>query len=459
MKAEKAREIATWCRRWQHVVLPVFAETVAAIANLGLEQTEPDPAQLAEVTLLDPVYTIQVLRVVNATPRGRFSAPVVSVSDAALLYGPRRFAEQFTRFPQVGQQFPSGHVLRQRFHQLSRQARLAGLLAAEWGRLRLDMRVEELQLAAMLHPLLDWLFWYDNDLQQSYKRDMAAAEQGLADLKHRIGGHLVAELIQAWKLPEPLLDLVPEHRQDSSRAHCVRLAVELTQVLHRGLFHHQVIDVVERTATALKVGAEMVWPAVRRAMLAEARRSVANEAPAVAWVLPLLPAPWPDELPAPSLTAETTSDNGPAPVSYATAVGRVMADGLQRLRDELHLQRVVLLTPGSDRQRLRVRHAGGDNRWKDISVPMAGDHLFARLMGRTQTFWCQPANAAKARTLLPPTCGPLLGADWFVGSICLKTVPFAIIVAERTDGPAPDANAYRHFQRVVADLAERLGKL
>lgn len=461
MAIEFSRDTAYWVSRWKDLELPVLGMTGQTLKALLPRAEQSRPAAMADIALRDPLFSLLALRSMNSQPRGRYGAPVLDMSNVVLLLGPRRFIEQFCDLPSLESR-GARSALRDPCLYLVRQARLAAMLAAEWGRLRFDMKGEELYVAALLSPLRQWLILFDVDLQKAV---MAGDGDALAQcdwLLSREALDIYAALFEQWKLPEHFIDLFMENRQHSARSHCVSLAVRLAQQLDKGWYDEGVRELLTHTASVLKVDIELLWPLVRNILLKEARHHPVPHILPLASLLPLVP-PSPPEAAAEdahpvaehSLPAKgvLTVRAMPADVPFK----RVLAVALHVLQQNFGLIRLVLLMP--EGRRLTPRQTIGDDGWKALDIPLDGQLLFARVMSKTQTLWMHKDNRQRLRPLLSPQESQLLGDEsWFAASLCRPGQPLALIIAARASGASAfDTQDYLCFQQLTQELARRLG--
>lgn len=459
------QDLHYWISRWKDVQLPAFAATGQLLRSMLHRAEQARPQAIADIALRDPVFTLQALRGINGMSRGRYGSPVLDMGNVVLLLGPRRFIEQFEHIPSLEGTHGGEQALRAQYLLLVRRARLAALLAAEWGRLRLDMKGEELYLAALLHPLRDWLLMFDADLQQAVTAGGDEAKAQLDWLQSRAALAIYAGLLESWRLPEHFIDLFMEDRQHTPRSQCVALAVRLAHQLEKGWYDPEVTEILSQTATTLKLDPELLWPLVRQILLREARQHPVPDILPLAALLPLLPPapPAPAGAPAAAASAEpelSLPEKGvlvlrtlPADVPFK----RVLALALQVLHKNFGLARLVLLMP--DGRRLRPRQTSGDDSWQGFDIPLDGQQLFARVMAKSQTLWMHCDNRQRLLPLLGSDELRLLGEDaWLAASLCRPGQPLALIIAARARGASPlDSGDYLSFQRLAQELIRRLG--
>lgn len=458
-----------WINRWKDVQLPAFAATGQLLKSMLHRAEQARPQAIADIALRDPVFTLQALRGINGMSRGRYGAPVLDMGNVVLLLGPRRFIEQFEAMPSLEGVRGGDAPLRTRYLLQVRRARLAAQLAAEWGRLRLDMKGEELYLAALLHPLRDWLLMFDADLQQTAAAGDVEALAQLDWLQSREALGIYAGLLEIWKMPEHFIDLFMEDRQHTPRSQCVALAVRLAQQLEKGWYDPEVADILSQTASTLKLDPELLWPLVRQILLREARQHPVPDILPLAALLPLQPPPPPEPVrplaqsrsaPANVEPEATLPEKGvlllralPADVPFK----RVLALALQVLQKNFGLARLALLMP--EGRCLKPRQSAGDEGWKAFSIPLDGQQLFARVMSKNQTLWVHRDNRQRLLPLLSAEELRLLGDEaWLAASLCRPGQPLALIIAARARGASVlDSSDYLSFQRLAQELIRRLG--
>lgn len=465
MRAEELQSPEFWLQRWQDCRLPALAATGQHLRSLLPRVEQVRPHLLSEAVVRDALFTLHAVRGINSMPRGRHAAPVLDIGNIILLLGPRRFVEEFAGADTVEQRLAQDARRRERYLLLLRRARLSAALAQEWGKLRLDVKVEELFLAGLLYPLREWLILMDDELQQA---DATLRQTAEAWLLSREAMPLFGRLLQQWNLPDHFIDLLLEDRQQSSRAQCVYLAAQLAQRLEEGWYADPVLDLLTQTAVLLKTELDALWVLVRQCLLREARQHPVPGVAPLAAMLPLQPPP-----PPPPAVAAPVVAPRPAPeaedslpekgvlvlrtLPADTAFARVLAMALQVMQRNFGLSRIALLTP--EGRRLRVRQCVGDDNWKQLDIALDGQLLFARLLGKSQTLWLHGDNRQRLQSLLSADENRLLGQEpWFALSLVRGGQPIALIIAARSrGGTVLDTPLYLSFQRLAQEVIRRLG--
>lgn len=474
MAIEFVQDQGYWARRWQHVVFPVLTTTQQELQALLPNADHTRPKQLADIVLRDPVFTLQALRVLNTMPRGSYSSPVVDVNNAVLLLGPKRFIEQFSNFPILEDKFAANHPLRDASLLLTRNSRLAAWLAWEWGKLRLDVKTEELYLAALMYPLREWLINTDAELQHAVKSNVPQALEVVQWLHTRHAAEVFATLLAKWKFPEHLIDLIAENRQQTPRSQCVFLAVRLAQALARGWYRSEVVEILTMTAEVLKCEPETLWPIIRGVMLKEARKHPVPEVMPIAWYLPLIPSadePEPEVVAAPveAVVEKKAEPQKPSSkvdegvkalcsLAQDTPLTGVISQAIKILQQAFGFERVALFMPKPTRDSLIAKFVAGDDQLKTLSIPLTGELLFARLAKKTQTLWLHGDNGPRLKSLLSREEQRLLGhAHWFAASFCVQGQIVALIFVDcRLSGKLLDSSLYQSFQQLSQEIGRRL---
>lgn len=474
MAIEFVQDQAYWSRRWQHVVLPVMNITQHELQALLPQADHARPKQLADIVLRDPVFTLQSLRVLNTMPRGSYSSAVVDVNNAVLLLGPQRFIEQFSNFPLLEDKFPVTNPLREASLLLTRNSRLAAWFAWEWGKLRLDVKTEELYLAALLYPLREWLINTDAELQHAVRTNDPRAIELVNWLHTRHAAEIFATLLAKWKFPEHVIDLIAENRQQTPRSQCVFLAVRLAQALARGWYRPEVTEILTMTAEVLKCDPESLWPIIRGVILKEARKHPVPEVIPVARLLPLIPSEDEPEREktvaiAPAVVKKETAEPKPpskidegvkalCSLDKDTPFTAVISQAIKILQQAFGFERIALFMPKPTRDCLIAKFVVGDDQLKALSIPLTGELLFARLAKKTQTLWLHGDNGPRLKSLLSRDEQHLLGhSHWFAASFCVQGQIVAMIFVDcRPSGKFLDSSLYQSFQQLSQEIGRRL---
>ena len=133
---------------------------------------------------------------------------------------------------------------------------------------------------------------------------------------------------------------------------------------------------------------------------------------------------------------------------------------LKGLRDGLGLSRALVAQVSEDGRWMKPHFALGvdaDSPLRRFGFPLAGDHLFARLMAKPQGFWYGSENRSRYAPHIPTPLRSMLGPEFFAMSLQSQNKPFAMIYADRGEGSCKlDNAAYVSFKLICLRAGHRL---
>src|SRR5450759_784362 len=226
---------SAWVRALDGVEIPVLRRTIEELARLREHEEQIIPRDIARVLLHDPMFTLRVLRYLQAHRRATQITDITTVEHALMMLGITPFFAHFGDLPEVESTLAGQPLALDGLMHVVYRAHHAALYAQDWANLRYDRRAGEVAIAALLHDLTEMLLWCfapelslriaamlraDGSLRSS------AAQSGvlgftLADLQ----GALIAE----WKLPALLQSLMDDAHATHPRVMNVALAVNLAR--------------------------------------------------------------------------------------------------------------------------------------------------------------------------------------------------------------------------------------
>jgi hypothetical protein len=96
---------------------------------------------------------------------------------------------------------------------------------------------------------------------------------------------------------------------------------------------------------------------------------------------------------------------------------------------------------------------------EDLAFAVDSQHLFARLMQRSQGVWYSVGNREKLKPLVPEALRPKIGVqDFFAMSIHLKGAPHGLVYADGGTGTL-DETRYTAFKQICAAAGEALQRV
>jgi HD-like signal output (HDOD) protein len=234
------RELAGWTAHFRDADIPVYRETVDAVAALHEREDDIAPADIAAVVQGDPLMTLKVLAFASQRRSSRVVTDSETVTSSLVLMGISPFFRQFERLSAVedllGDDPPALVGLAEVVSRSFRAARFALGFAVHRG----DPDAEVIQEAALLHDFAEMLLWChapalareivrrqaDDPSLRSAVVQRAVLNVELHQLQHA--------LMLAWRLPELLVRVTDHQLAGQPRLRNVVLAVNLARHTQRG---------------------------------------------------------------------------------------------------------------------------------------------------------------------------------------------------------------------------------
>lgn len=233
--AELPRDESAWARALDAVEIPVLRRTVEELARLREHEERVVARDIARVLLHDPLFTLRVLRYLQAHRKAAQTSDITTVEHALMMLGITPFFAHFGDLPAVEATLASQPLALDGLMHVVCRARHAALYAHDWANLRHDRRADEVAIAALLHDLAEMLLWCfapdislriaallrtDESLRSSAAQSKVLGFK-LADLQ----GTLIAQ----WSLAPLLQSLMDDMHATHPRALNVALAVDLAR--------------------------------------------------------------------------------------------------------------------------------------------------------------------------------------------------------------------------------------
>lgn len=258
-----------WVRIIGQAEIPVFESTVLAIEDLGVDEDEVAPREIAQAVVDDPLMTLKVLAYAATHRHARMVTDAESVTAALLMMGTSAFFRDFSRSSKVEdllQDIPGAlDGLQRVIDRCHRAARLAMGFAMH----RQDTDAEVIHEAALLHDFAEALIWCHApllalEMQQRQHRDSTLrSAQVQRDVLHITTADLEQELMKLWRLPPLLQHLTNDRRASEPRVRNVLLAVRLARHSQDGWDNPAIPDDIEELTELLNMNPASVRSLIR----------------------------------------------------------------------------------------------------------------------------------------------------------------------------------------------------
>lgn len=235
MFAELPRDESAWVHALDAVEIPVLRRTVEELARLREREEQVVARDIARVLLHDPLFTLRVLRYLQAHRRAAQVTDITTVEHALMMLGITPFFAHFGDLPEVETTLVDRPLALEGLMHVVFRAHHAALYAGDWANLRYDRMADEVAMAALLHDLAEMLLWCFAPEMSLKAAALLRTEPSLrsSTAQSRVFGFklagLQASLIAEWRLAALLQSLMDDAHAAHPRAANVALAVNLAR--------------------------------------------------------------------------------------------------------------------------------------------------------------------------------------------------------------------------------------
>ncbi|MCC7428018.1 MAG: HDOD domain-containing protein [Alphaproteobacteria bacterium] len=223
-----------WVALVARSVLPVLPTTRHALERLARRAEDIDVHRVTEEMPWDPLFVARLFGCL-AQARGRHEADVATIGRAILMLGIGPFLRVFEGVPAVSIGSAEDRRAHRGLVRVIRRARRAATFAYRMAAWRNDVAAEEIAIAALLDEVAEMLVWLLAPQAGRIMQAMQAADAQLRSraVQKRVLGFELEELqwllIEGWRLPQPLVDMMREHPAAGPRGRNVKLAADLAR--------------------------------------------------------------------------------------------------------------------------------------------------------------------------------------------------------------------------------------
>jgi len=235
MFAELPPEESAWVRALDAVEIPVLCRTVVELARLREHEEQVVARDIARVLLHDPLFTLRVLRYLQAHRRAAQITDITTVEHALMMLGITPFFAHFGDLPAVESMLAGRPLALDGLMRVVCRAHHAALYAHDWANLRYDRRADEVAIAALLHDLTEMLLWCFAPEMALRIASMLRTDGSMrsGDAQSTVLGFKLADLQSAlladWRLAALLQSLMDDAHATHPRVMNVALAVNLAR--------------------------------------------------------------------------------------------------------------------------------------------------------------------------------------------------------------------------------------
>jgi len=259
------RRLEDWISRFSDRPLPVLRASHAVARYL---QNDPDTgiADLREGLGRDPALCINLLRAANAQRHKHLDNRTATVDQAMMMLGVQRVLALVQDYPVVEDSL-GGAALEGYMTSVSRACHIA-LQAGHWAELRKDVLPAEIATAALMRPAAELVMWvHAADLLCRIRELGGVSPVMRHEAEYVLLGFTLdefsASLVQCWRLPQLVLELLVPNRVTGRRTMGLTLATSLTELACLGTGHGEMQKVLSAIGRYLGLNADETLAEVR----------------------------------------------------------------------------------------------------------------------------------------------------------------------------------------------------
>jgi HD-like signal output (HDOD) protein len=238
--AKLPRNESAWAHALDALEIPVLGRTVEELAHLRENEERIIARDIARVLLHDPMFTLRVLRYLQAHRRAAQTTDITTIEHALMMLGIGPFFAHFGELPAVESSLAGQPLALSGLMHVVNRAHHAALYAHDWANLHFDRRADEVAIAALLHDLTEMLLWCFAPEMALQVAALLRADRSMrsGDAQVRVLGFklasLQAVLIAEWRLAPLLQSLMDDAHATNPRVMNVALAVNLARHSAKG---------------------------------------------------------------------------------------------------------------------------------------------------------------------------------------------------------------------------------
>lgn len=256
------RDLDAWTDHFRRAEIPVLAQTAEAIEAMRANEDEVDANAIGEMIAHDPLMTLKVLAYTATVQRHRRNNDAETLREALVLTGITPFFATFGPQPTVDMHLEGQPEALAGLQAVLDRADRASRFALAFALHRRDHDAAVIYLAALLHDFAEMLLWLNAPtlalqmkLQQQADRTLRSSTVQRQCL-HVTLGEVQQALMQTWHLPELLVHITDDRKENDPQVRNVLLAVRLARHTSLGWDNPAVPDDVSDIARLLTMAPE-----------------------------------------------------------------------------------------------------------------------------------------------------------------------------------------------------------
>lgn len=474
--------------------VPVFRRTARLIAELAEQGEKAQLKEVAGAILADPLMTLRILHDANARVSKRLGSEIATVEHALMRLGLNVFFEKYKNIPTVEDALSAQPKALKAAYELLQRSYHASWQARDFAVLHLDIRAEEVEIAALLTGVTELLLCLaDPAAAIKLRRARRKLKPVMAEVE--VLGDSMESLQQAvltaWHMPEELREMMQSAQEMRPRQIMVQSALKIERIAEQGWWHKELAAIYGVVAELLGRLPHQVASSVHGNAMHAARAGAWIPAMAVARWLPMLPGEWPHEpeedeeeqaaaAAKPAASKEPSANTPACPVPNkrifeeslkaieshldgTLTLTQMSAQILRGLHSGLGLSRILFAKMTPDAKRVKSRFTLGvaaEDPLRHFEFKLANKDMFGQLMSRMQGVWLNSSNRNRMWPMVHPNLQQIIGeGDFYAMSLFAGNKPIGMIYADRGHGVCDlDPATYTDFKILCLQAARGLAK-
>jgi HD-like signal output (HDOD) protein len=234
-QARVSSDVATWIAFFKTAEIPVLKQTARAIEAMREDEDNASTRKISATVLHDPVMVFKVLSYAQNHRGKNQLQDLLQVEQAILMMGTTTFFAKIQPAPIVEVFLKQDIASLMYLLKLIVRAHRASRFAAEFAANLMDLRSEEVCIAALLHDLSEMLMWcFDPEkMKVIAKRQEADKHLRSVTVQQDVLGFKLSDLqralVDTFKLPLLLSQLMDDDASGLTRVKNVAIAVNLAR--------------------------------------------------------------------------------------------------------------------------------------------------------------------------------------------------------------------------------------
>lgn len=457
--------------------LPVFRQTRQRLKKLAQQGERVNTGDIAAIILTDPLMTLRIIHDANSRKSRRFDTEIVTVDNALMMIGVEIFFEKYQGLKTVEDTLSSHPKALSCAYQWLQDILHISWQARDFAALHVDIRAEEVQVAALLSQVSELLICVltpETALKlQGQRRKKSATEAETETIGAPIP-QLQESILKAWHVPSMIQEMFIISEPAKSRQVMLQAAQHIALFAKNGWWDEALLKDFDTLSELLGYHPERIASIVHNNAINAARANRWVPAmPAARW-LPMLAGDWPPEAEQEEKhEACLTPDKNIFQQSLKTiethldgtlTLAQMSAQILRGLHTGLGLSRILFAMITPDSKRVKSRFTLGiahEDPLRHFEFALGGKDLFGQLMGKMQGIWVNTENRDRLWPLVPPHLREQIGrGDFYAMSLHAGGKPIGLIYADRGhDVSSLDNLTYTDFKLLCLQGGRGLAKV